>query len=100
LERKRVWRPRLKKKRVWRNLDSAVNFGPGEEVPHLDSGAAHRRATSVTGTNGMAAVGKTLVGSCAERTSGSNRSHGLWTRSGEIQRAVRKREITVPGGNI
>jgi len=48
----------------------------------------------------LAAVGRASVGSCAERTSGSNRSHGLWTRSGEFQRAVCKREITVPGGPI
>ncbi|XP_070854988.1 splicing regulatory glutamine/lysine-rich protein 1-like [Drosophila suzukii] len=33
-----------------RTLDSPVNFGPGEEVPHLGSGAAHRRATSITGS--------------------------------------------------
>jgi len=83
-----------------RTLYSAVNFGPEEEVPHLGSGAAHRRATSITETSGTAAVGRASVGSCAERTSGSNRSHGLWTRSGEFQRAVCKREITVPGGPI
>jgi len=46
-------------------LDSPVNFGPGEEVPHLGSGAAHTRATSITGTSGTAAVGRTSVGSCA-----------------------------------
>jgi len=45
-----------------RTLDSPVNFGPGEEVPHLGSEEIQR--------------------------------------SGEIQRAVRKREITVPGGPI
>jgi len=50
---------------VHRTLDSAVNFGPGEEVPHLGSGAAHRRATSITGTSGTAALGRTSVGSCA-----------------------------------
>jgi len=48
-----------------RTLDSAVTFGPGEEVPHLGIGAAHRRATCVTGTSGTAAVGRTSVGSCA-----------------------------------
>jgi len=32
-------------------LESAVNFGPGEEFPHLGSEAAHRRATSITGTS-------------------------------------------------
>jgi len=48
-----------------RTLDSAVNFGPGEEVPHLGSGAAHRRATCITGTSGAAAVGRTSVGSGA-----------------------------------
>jgi len=46
-------------------LDSAVNFGPGEEVPHLGSGAVHGRATCITGTNGTAALGRTSVGSCA-----------------------------------
>jgi len=40
-----------------RTLDSTVNFGPGEEVPHLGSGAAHRPATSITGISGTAAVG-------------------------------------------
>jgi len=39
-----------------RTLDSPVNFGQGEEVPHLGSGAAHRRATSITGISGTAAV--------------------------------------------
>jgi len=48
-----------------RNLDSTVNLGPGEEVPHLGSGAAHRRAPNITGTSGTAAVGRTSVGSCA-----------------------------------
>jgi len=78
MESERVWRPRTESERVWRpsmeierewrlrgqgksavcknritelhrTLDSPVNFGPGEEVPHLGSGAAHRRATSITG---------------------------------------------------
>jgi len=40
-----------------RTLDSPVNFGPGEEVPHLGSGAAHRRATSGPGISETAAVG-------------------------------------------
>jgi len=40
-----------------RTLDSPVNFGPGEEVPHRGSGAAHRRATSGPGISGTAAVG-------------------------------------------
>jgi len=46
-----------------RTLDSPVNFGPGEEVPHLGTGAAHRRATSITGISGMAAVGGASIGS-------------------------------------
>jgi len=47
-----------------RTLDSPVNFGPGEEVPHLDFyGAAHRLATSITGISGTAAVGRTSLGS-------------------------------------
>jgi len=77
-----------------------VNFGPGEEVPHLGSGAAHRRATSTTGISGTPAVGEESMGSGTWRTSGSTRRHELWTRSGEIQRAMRNREITVPGGPI
>jgi len=40
-----------------------VNFGPGEEVPLLDRGAAHRRATSIKGISGMAAVGGATIGS-------------------------------------
>jgi len=35
-----------------RSLDSAVKLGPGVEVPSLCSGAAHRRATCITGTSG------------------------------------------------
>jgi len=50
---------------LFRTLDSPVNFGPGEEVSQLGSGAAHRLATSITGTSGTAAVGRTSVGSCA-----------------------------------
>jgi len=37
-----------------RTLDSAVSFAPGEEVPHLSSGAAHGRATCITVTSGTA----------------------------------------------
>jgi len=48
-----------------RTLDSAVNYGLGEEVPHLGRGAAHRRATCITKTIETAALGKTSVGSCA-----------------------------------
>jgi len=74
-ESERVWRPSMENEREWRlrgqgksavcrngitelhwTLDSPVNFGPGEEVPHLSSGAAHRRATSGTGISGTAAV--------------------------------------------
>jgi len=46
-----------------RTLDSPVNFGPGEEVPHLGSGAAHRRATSITRISGTVAVGGASIGS-------------------------------------
>jgi len=80
-ENERVWRPRMENERMetWRagqecrvqkritelhrTLDSPVNFGPGEEVPHLGGGAAHRRATSITGISGTAAVGRASVGS-------------------------------------
>jgi len=110
LETERVWRPRMEIERVWRpmmeierdwrlrgkgksacvqkritelhrTLDSPVNFGPGEEVPHLGSGAAHRRATSITGISGTAVVGGASIGSGTLRTSGLTRRHGLWTRS-------------------
>jgi len=45
-----------------RTLDFAVNFGLEEEVPHLGSGAAHRRPTC---TNGTAALCRTSVGNGA-----------------------------------
>jgi len=92
MESERVWRPKTESERVWRpsmeierecrlrgqgksavcknritelhrTLDSPVNFGPGEEVPHLGSGAAHRRATSITGISRTAAVGRASIGS-------------------------------------
>jgi len=80
-ERERVWRPRMENERMetwragqecrvqkeitelYRTLDSPANFGPGEEVPHLGGGAAHRRSTSITGISGTAAVGRASVGS-------------------------------------
>jgi len=37
-----------------------MSFGSGEETLHLGSGAAHRRATCITGTSGTAAVGRTF----------------------------------------
>jgi len=90
-ESERVWRPRMESERAWRprmeieregrlrgqgksavcknritelhrTLDSPVNFGPGEKVPHLGSGAAHRH-TSITGISGMAAVDGASIGS-------------------------------------
>jgi len=45
-------------KELHRSLDSAGNFGPGEEVPHLGIGAAHMRATYITGTSRTAALGR------------------------------------------
>jgi len=92
MESQRVWRPRTESERVWRpsmeierewrlrgqgksavcknritelhrTLSSPVNFGPGEEVPHLGSGAAHRRATSIRRNSGTAAVGGASIGS-------------------------------------
>jgi len=45
-----------------RTFDSPVNFGPGEEVPYLGTGAAHRRATSITGISGTTAVGGSSIG--------------------------------------
>jgi len=74
MKNERAWRPRMENKRMetWRagqecrvqkritelhrTLDSPVNFGPGEEVPHLGSGVAHRCNTSITGISGTAAV--------------------------------------------
>jgi len=77
VENKRVWRPRIENRTVWRtrsglsesgDLASRARVpcakgdnGTGEEVPHLGSGAAHRRATSITGTSGTEAVGRTPV---------------------------------------
>jgi len=46
-----------------RTSDSPANFGPGEEEPHLGSGAAHRRATSITGISGTVAVCGASIGS-------------------------------------
>jgi len=91
MEIERVWRPRMENERAWRprmenermetwragqecrvqkritelhrTLNSPVNFGPREEVPHLGIGAAHRRATSITRISGTAAMGRTSVGS-------------------------------------
>jgi len=81
MENERAWRPRMENERMetWRagqefrvqkritelhrTLDSPVNFGQGEEVPHLGGAAAHRRATSITGISGTAAVGRASVGS-------------------------------------
>jgi len=68
-ERVEIWRAehecRVQKgiTKLHRTLDSAVNFGLGEKLPHLGSEAAHRRGTSITGTSGTAAVGRTSVGS-------------------------------------
>jgi len=47
LRAERECRVQKKVTELHRTLDSAVYFGPGEEVPHLGSGAAHRRATSI-----------------------------------------------------
>jgi len=69
LETKHVERERMETSRANRitelhgTLDSPVNFGPGEEVSHLNSGAAHRRVTSIRGNSGTAAVGGASIGS-------------------------------------
>jgi len=90
-ENERVWRPRMEIEREWRTREhgdygwrsrengdfagkarvpcakgdngTPLDFGPGEEMPHLGSGAAHRRATSITGISGTAAVGRASIGS-------------------------------------
>jgi len=70
-ERGETWRAeqecRVKKgiTELHRTLDSAVNFEPGEDVPHLGSGVAHRRATCIIRPSGTTAVGRTSVESCA-----------------------------------
>jgi len=63
-----------------------------KEVPHLSSGAAHRRTTCIT---------------VNQRYGGIRQNFGWkrcvkdkWVTGGELHRAVRKREITVPGGPI
>jgi len=55
---------------------TSVNFGPGEEVPHLGSDAAHRRATSITGISGTVAVGGASIGKRFGKGPGVERSSG------------------------
>jgi len=62
-DRERMETSRARLTELHRTLDSPVNFGPGEEVPHLGNGAAHMRATSITGISGMAAVSGAPIGS-------------------------------------
>jgi len=79
MENKRVWRPRMKDKSVlrkgWRTREFGDQGADNERVetwraeqecrvPHLGSGAVHRRAISITGTSGTAAVGRLSIGSC------------------------------------
>jgi len=56
-------------------LDSHVNFGPGEEVPHLGSGAAHRRASQA-----------------------SRKSAARWQWAEHRSEAVREGQVGQPGG--
>jgi len=65
-----------------RTLDSAVNFGLGEEVPHLSSRTARLRGTVPRH--------RTPSGCLESRTKRPKRIRGLWTWSGEYQRAMRK----------
>jgi len=101
MENKRVWRPRVENGRVWRPRmeNESVETWRAEQECRVQKGITElhrpldslgRRATNIPGTRGTPAMGRTSVGSCALGTSGSNRSDGLWTRSGEIHRAVRK----------
>jgi len=62
-DRERMETSRARLTELNRTLDSPVNFGPGKGVPHLGSGAAHRRATSISGISGMTAVGGASIGS-------------------------------------
>jgi len=93
-EREREWGIR----RRWENenngthrtLDSAVDFGPGKEVPHLSSRTARLRATCHRRFSRIAPRYRTPCGSRGSRTKRPN-----WIRG--LPRAVRKGEITVPG---
>jgi len=74
-----------------RTLDSAVNFGPGEEVPHLGRGAAHSRVTCITGTSGTAALGRTSVeavrkGQVGDRTGATDFGPGVERFSGPCEK--------------
>jgi len=61
LRAERECRVQKKITELHRTSDSAVNIGLGEYVPHLCSGAVHRRATCIMGTSGTAAIGGTSV---------------------------------------
>jgi len=77
-----------------RTLDSSVNFGSGE-VPHLSS-RTRLRATCHRRFSGKAPSHRTPRGSRGARTKRPSWVRGLWSWSGEYQRAMCKREITVP----
>jgi len=81
-------------------LNSAVSLGPEDEVPYLCSGTARLNATCNRRVCRTAPSRRTPVGSRGQKTKGSNGNHGLWICSREYQRAVRKKEITVPEGPI
>jgi len=69
-----------------------VNFGPGEEVPHLDSVAPHRGATCIMGTSGSAAIGRSSSLKLKEQVGQT----GITDFGPEFP----KGKITVPGGPI
>jgi len=68
---------------IYGTLDSAVNFGPAKDVPHLSSWTARMRATCNRRISRTAPRHRTPGGSLGSRTKGTSRIHGLWTWSGE-----------------
>jgi len=84
--REREWRLRLQS----RSLDSAVDLGPGEDVPHLSSGSARLRAICYRRLSRIAQRHRTPGGSRGSRTKRPIWICGPWTWSGEYQRAKRK----------
>jgi len=82
-----------------RTLDFAVDFVPGEEVPHLNSRTARLRATCHKSFSRIAPGHRILGDSRGPRTKRPSWIRILWTWSEEYQRAVRKREITQSSGS-
>jgi len=130
MEIERVWRPRVESERAWRprarmeierewrlrgkgqecrvqkritelhlTLDSPANFGPGGNATSRQwSGAqaCHKRP----GNQRDCRSGQNIGWKRYVKDKLVNQEARIWTRSGEIQRAMRKKEMTVPGSPI